>query len=36
MNSNKEQIAMNEFASGIYLVSVRSDKGIVTKRVYVK
>jgi len=36
MNSNKEEIAMNEFASGIYLVSVSSDKGIVTKRVYVK
>lgn len=36
MNSRKEEIALDEFASGIYLVSVRSDKGIVTKRVYVK
>ena len=36
MNSNKEEIAMNEFASGIYLVSVTSDSGVVTKRVYVK
>ncbi len=36
VTSTTTQINLDGFASGIYLVSVKSDKGIVTKRVYVK
>ena len=36
INSDREEIALKEFASGIYLVNVISDSGVVTKRVYVK
>ena len=36
INSDREEIELKDFASGIYMVNVRSEKGIVTKKVYVK
>lgn len=36
LNQTTTELDLNGMASGVYLVSVRSDKGIVTKRVYVK
>ncbi len=36
INSDREEIELKDFASGIYMVNVRSEKGIVSKKVYVK
>jgi len=36
INADREVIELKDFASGIYMVNVRSEKGIVSKKVYVK
>ena len=36
LTSEVETISMDEFAAGIYLANVFSDKGTITKRVYIR
>ena len=36
MNSNVKEINMNDLTTGIYMVNVTTDKGSITKKIYVK
>jgi hypothetical protein len=36
MNSNVKEINMNDLTTGVYMVNVTTDKGSITKKIYVK